>query len=179
MWRRVDIVWTNVSEERIAAIFKVEKSARKEPAGAGGCRLLLARGFFYSEDGCDTFLRNVGSHKIYTPPHPRRPNSSFSIYFILIETHLKCKVTVRALQFHLCLSINCKDSYRHGNRRQNLFRSFVKMKGIRCRVWKLFLLPTKPSRGTLQYHKQGRIERVFVLYPLSAACVVKMSSILT
>jgi hypothetical protein len=31
--------------------------------------------FFYPEDG-DTFLRNVGSHKIYTAPHPRRRHSS-------------------------------------------------------------------------------------------------------
>jgi hypothetical protein len=28
--------------------------------------------FLYSEDGGDTFLRNVGSHKIYTAPHSRR-----------------------------------------------------------------------------------------------------------
>jgi hypothetical protein len=26
---------------------------------------------FYPEDGGDTFLRNVGSNKIYTAPHPR------------------------------------------------------------------------------------------------------------
>jgi stress-induced morphogen len=38
MWRRVDIVLTDVSEERIASIFRVEekriKSASKEPARA-------------------------------------------------------------------------------------------------------------------------------------------------
>jgi hypothetical protein len=39
MCRRVDIVWTHVSEERIASIFKVEKSESEEPAWAGGCRL--------------------------------------------------------------------------------------------------------------------------------------------
>jgi hypothetical protein len=36
MWRRVDIVLTDVSEERIASIFRVEekrrKSASKKPA---------------------------------------------------------------------------------------------------------------------------------------------------
>jgi hypothetical protein len=34
MWRRVDIVLTDVSDERIASIFRVEekKSASKEPA---------------------------------------------------------------------------------------------------------------------------------------------------
>jgi hypothetical protein len=36
MWRRVDIVWTDVSEERIASIFRVEKSASDEPAWSGG-----------------------------------------------------------------------------------------------------------------------------------------------
>jgi hypothetical protein len=30
----------------------------------------LAHGFFYPEDGGDTFLRNVGSHKIYTKSLP-------------------------------------------------------------------------------------------------------------
>jgi hypothetical protein len=39
-------------------------------------RWFLARGFFYPEDGGDTFLRNVGSHKIYTASHPRRRHSS-------------------------------------------------------------------------------------------------------
>jgi hypothetical protein len=36
----------------------------------------LSRGFFYPEDESDTFIRNVGSHKIYTAPHPRRRYSS-------------------------------------------------------------------------------------------------------
>jgi hypothetical protein len=31
MWRLVDIVWTDVSEERIASIFRVEKSASRWP----------------------------------------------------------------------------------------------------------------------------------------------------
>jgi hypothetical protein len=33
VWRRVDVVdWTDVSEDRIASIFRVEKSASEEPA---------------------------------------------------------------------------------------------------------------------------------------------------
>jgi hypothetical protein len=35
MWRRVDLVWTLVSEERIASIFGVEKSASEEPVWVG------------------------------------------------------------------------------------------------------------------------------------------------
>jgi hypothetical protein len=37
MWRRVDLVWTDVSEERITPIFRVDKSENEEPAWAGGC----------------------------------------------------------------------------------------------------------------------------------------------
>jgi hypothetical protein len=36
MWRCVDLALTDVSEERIATIFRVEKSASGEPASAGG-----------------------------------------------------------------------------------------------------------------------------------------------
>jgi hypothetical protein len=39
MWRLVDLVWTDVSEERIASIFQVEKSATKKQVWAGGSRL--------------------------------------------------------------------------------------------------------------------------------------------
>jgi hypothetical protein len=41
MWRCVCLVLTDVSEERIASIFRVEKSPSEELAWAGGCRLLL------------------------------------------------------------------------------------------------------------------------------------------
>jgi hypothetical protein len=34
MWHRVVFVWTYISEDRIASIFRVEKSASKEPAWA-------------------------------------------------------------------------------------------------------------------------------------------------
>jgi hypothetical protein len=35
VWRHVDVVnWTDVSEDRIASIFRVEKSANEEPAAA-------------------------------------------------------------------------------------------------------------------------------------------------
>jgi hypothetical protein len=36
MWRRVDLVWTDVSEERTASILKVEKSASEKQAWVGG-----------------------------------------------------------------------------------------------------------------------------------------------
>jgi hypothetical protein len=46
---------------------------RERETNAATCsHWFLPRGFFYPEDGDDTFLRNVGSHKIYTASHPRR-----------------------------------------------------------------------------------------------------------
>jgi predicted RNA binding protein YcfA (HicA-like mRNA interferase family) len=69
MWGRGVLVCTDVSEERFAPIFRVEKAA--------SCSLwFLARGFIYPEDGEYAFLRIVGSHKIYTAPHPRKRRSS-------------------------------------------------------------------------------------------------------
>jgi hypothetical protein len=47
MWSCVDLALTDVSVERIASIFKV------------AWRWFTARGFFYPEDGSDTFHRNV------------------------------------------------------------------------------------------------------------------------
>jgi hypothetical protein len=43
MWRRVFLVWTDVSEERIAYIFRVEKSVSKEPAWAGAADWATSR----------------------------------------------------------------------------------------------------------------------------------------
>jgi hypothetical protein len=57
MGRRVDILLTDVSEERIASIFKVyEIHERQLPAHVGSSVV----DFIYREDGDDTFLRNVG-----------------------------------------------------------------------------------------------------------------------
>jgi hypothetical protein len=42
MWRCIDHASTDVSEECIASIFRVEKSVSGEPASAGGCRLILS-----------------------------------------------------------------------------------------------------------------------------------------
>jgi hypothetical protein len=42
VWYHIDLVWTDVSETRIASIFRVEKSASEEPAWAGGCSILYS-----------------------------------------------------------------------------------------------------------------------------------------
>jgi hypothetical protein len=91
MSRRVYLVWTDVSEEHIASVFRVETSA-------SDVSTLNIEAIYSSEtsvhkvytahiteddildsnpeDGGDTFFRNVGSHKVYTAPHHRRRHSS-------------------------------------------------------------------------------------------------------
>jgi hypothetical protein len=58
LWRREDLVdRTDVSEERIASIFRVEKSASEEPAWTGGCTRSTRR--HIPEDGilqCTIYL---------------------------------------------------------------------------------------------------------------------------
>jgi hypothetical protein len=70
MCYHVDLVQTDVSEERIAFIRLVSQSA------VIFSRWFLSREFLYPEDVGDTFLRNVGSQEIYTAPHPTRRHYS-------------------------------------------------------------------------------------------------------
>jgi hypothetical protein len=46
-------------------------------------KLVLRSRIFYPEDGGDTFLRNVGSNKIYAVPPPSQAGSSLADYSIL------------------------------------------------------------------------------------------------
>jgi hypothetical protein len=62
MWSRVVFLWTYVSEDRIASIFRVEKSVSEEPMWA-------------SSWGLSCQLKR--SHKNYTTPHPRKRHSSW------------------------------------------------------------------------------------------------------
>jgi hypothetical protein len=64
--RWLQTVWTDVSEERIASIFRVEQFC------SHCSRWFLASGFFYPEDRGDTFLLEVGSHKIYIAPQSQK-----------------------------------------------------------------------------------------------------------
>jgi hypothetical protein len=47
---------------------RVTSVSLQPPAQAGS----LLADFLHLEDGCDTFLRNVGLHNIYTAPHPQK-----------------------------------------------------------------------------------------------------------
>jgi hypothetical protein len=70
----------------------------------------LARGFFYSEDGGDKFLRNVGSHKIYTAPHPRRRHSSYSPLWNPQILHSMCTLFPNFTDCPFLLSLNFHNS---------------------------------------------------------------------
>jgi hypothetical protein len=67
MLRRVVLVLTDVSGERIASIFRLERNQR-----ARNQREQVAADFFYPEDGGDTLPRNVVSHKNFTTQHRRK-----------------------------------------------------------------------------------------------------------
>jgi hypothetical protein len=105
----IDFLWTlilrEVSNKTIHVKFYVFTAVTIKNAvlwDVAPCKLslqhllswFLARGFFYPEDGGDTFLRNVGSHKIYMVPHPRRRHSSelFIIVQALVCQHSKRKL---------------------------------------------------------------------------------------
>jgi hypothetical protein len=87
MWCRLDLVKTNVLEERVVSVLYLKFCERRK-ALANGSRvsqltssyhqltLFCARWFFCPEDGGDRFLRNVNFYKTRTTPHPRRRHSS-------------------------------------------------------------------------------------------------------
>jgi hypothetical protein len=78
-WERKDAVFWDVApfrscvNRRFGGTYRFHLQGRKiRERGTSVSRWLQ------SADGGDTFFRNVGSHKIYTAPHPRRRYSSYS-----------------------------------------------------------------------------------------------------
>jgi hypothetical protein len=61
-----------------------------DEAAATCSRWFLACRFFYPEDRGDTILRNVGSHRNYTAPQPRKWLSSNLLLFPKIQAESKC-----------------------------------------------------------------------------------------
>jgi hypothetical protein len=60
-----------------------ERNQRVQVAAATCSRWFLAGWVFYPEDGGDTFLPHIGSHKICTAPHPTIRHSSSSTKLIV------------------------------------------------------------------------------------------------
>jgi hypothetical protein len=81
-----DVLWGRELNKYF--VWKSDKSVKGSASLIAGCfstgdsvcshllTLVPRSRIFYPEDGGDTFLRNVGSHKIYTARHPRRRHSS-------------------------------------------------------------------------------------------------------
>jgi hypothetical protein len=78
MWiaSRIIVSYSRKMPQSNLTAFQLERKGNKTQSAATCSRRFLAHGFLYPEDGGDTFLRNVGSHKIYIEPHPRRWHSS-------------------------------------------------------------------------------------------------------
>jgi hypothetical protein len=69
----VVLIRTDVSEDRIASIFRVNEYEQVQSETVSSCidgdsRKVLV----HPEDGGDTILRNVGSYKSHTASSPRR-----------------------------------------------------------------------------------------------------------
>jgi hypothetical protein len=92
--------------------YRLNFQAGKRVQSAATClRSFLARGFFYPEDGGDIFLRNVGLHKIYAAPHPRRRQSvslfiglAICIVRIIIDLQTACQENIK-----ICVSVENTD----------------------------------------------------------------------
>jgi hypothetical protein len=76
-----------------------------------------------TEVGGDTFLRNVGSHKIYTAPHPRRRHSSNQN---LIQEEIKRRLNSGNVCYHSV---------------QNLSSSRLQYKNVKIRIYKAIIFP--------------------------------------
>jgi hypothetical protein len=86
MWPRVGLDRTNVSDELVSSIFKVERISELASYPEDGGDMFLQNlgsnkthtashplaDSFYPEDGGDTFVRNIGSNTAHMAPHPRR-----------------------------------------------------------------------------------------------------------
>jgi hypothetical protein len=87
VWRCVVLVWTNVLEERIASIFRVEKSASKVTVWAGGCSHIAENSILHSHR-CE----NLKSYKCNLAVRPFLTN--------LQEKYSMCTlITIQCLQY--------------------------------------------------------------------------------
>jgi hypothetical protein len=76
MWLRVGLIYIDVSEERVASIFRAERITRARTLSAiNSPTFILSRYSVYSEDGNEAILRNVGFYKAHTATHLRRRHS--------------------------------------------------------------------------------------------------------
>jgi hypothetical protein len=63
-------------------------------------------GFFCPEDEGDTLLRNIGPHKIYTAPHPRRQHTATETSNLtIIQVLNMCRLMMTSRKAEICSEI--------------------------------------------------------------------------
>jgi hypothetical protein len=113
MWYHLALVRTDISDEHITSIIKMERIkelgwtlAVTSNGNTNRCYLLLPLFLFpdsFHPDGrCDTFLWNVSSNKSHMALHPRRCESSGAKFFlnrrenkqlyVILRIEVKCKI---------------------------------------------------------------------------------------
>jgi hypothetical protein len=88
----------------------------------------LTHRFFYPEDGGNTFLRNVGSHKIYMAPHLRRQHSVIFSLFAANHCIDMANIPVSCLRGLLFES-------KHGDQQSCHVMSFIVFLSLYFKCW--------------------------------------------
>jgi hypothetical protein len=104
MWRRVDLVWTDVSEERIVSIFRVEISANQEPAWAGGCRLQSTL-LMQSLSGP---IENTASSIVVFAASLHSNGSYLIVAYVFVAAEMYLPSSYLAMGLHVTISIYCR-----------------------------------------------------------------------
>jgi hypothetical protein len=102
-WRRVAVVTTDVSEERIASITGLTRIGELGiTLSVISNRSMLRRNFLQHDDGGDTNLRKCGSYKSHTVSHPRRRYYSEGRIFVNygVEEMLQKAAPAYLIYFH-------------------------------------------------------------------------------
>jgi hypothetical protein len=66
MLRRVALVTTDVSEERVVSIIRITRIGKLGTLAVNSNRSTLQRNTFHPDDGGEAFLGNFGSYKSHT-----------------------------------------------------------------------------------------------------------------
>jgi hypothetical protein len=68
----VGLARTNVTQESVSSVFKMGRSRELGTTLVVTNNVIVVPSSFQSEEGGDTFFRNVSSNKTHMAPHPRR-----------------------------------------------------------------------------------------------------------
>jgi hypothetical protein len=95
MWRRVALARTEISEERIASIIRMERISAQVTATVVPSSLILSTLMMEA-----MFFRNVGSCESHTASHPRRRHSS-RFWLVYERVTPRCKVALTESRYEI------------------------------------------------------------------------------